>query len=98
MKNIVIDGQKMRTKAAAHAELKRVFKFPPHYGANLDALWDMLTELSEPVTAKFIHSDVMVESIGPDGLSILQTVIEAAIKNPNFKLEVDWAEDEDDDE
>jgi hypothetical protein len=50
------------------------------------------------VTAKFIHSDVMVESIGPDGLSILQTVIEAAIKNPNFKLEVDWAEDEDDDE
>jgi ribonuclease inhibitor len=98
VKQIIIDGQKMRPTPAAHAELKRAFKFPPHYGANLDALWDMLTEISEPVTATFIHSDVMVESIGPDGLSLLQTIIEAAIKNPNFKLVVDWEEDEDDEE
>ena len=95
MKKIIIDGQKMRTKAAAHAELKRAFSFPPHYGANLDALWDSLTELSGPVEATFIHSEDMVEAMGPDGLSILQTVIEAAIKNPGLKLDIDWEEDED---
>lgn len=96
MKHITIDGTKMLTKPAAHAELKRLFNFPPHYGANLDALWDALTELSTPVSATFIHSDAMVEAIGPDGLSILQTIIEAAIKNPALKLEIDWGEEEDD--
>ena len=98
MKQITLDGAKMRTKPAAHAELKRALKFPPHYGANLDALWDMLTEISEPVTVTFVNSDLMVESIGPDGLSILQTIIEAAIKNPNFKLVVDWGDEEEEDE
>lgn len=95
MKHITIDGTKMLTKPAAHAELKRAFSFPPHYGANLDALWDMLTELTGPVTATFVHSESMVEALGPDGLSILRTIIEAAIKNPGFKLEIAWEEEED---
>lgn len=96
MKNIAIDGQKMLTREAAHAELKRAFRFPEHYGKNLDALWDFLTEICEPTTLTFTHNEDMVEALEPYGIKLLQTLIEASIKNPNFKLEIDWEDDESD--
>ena len=96
MKNIAIDGQKMLTREAAHAELKRALRFPEHYGKNLDALWDFLTEISEPTTLTFTHNEDMVEALAPYGIKLLQTLIEASIKNPNFKLVIDWEDDESD--
>lgn len=96
MKNITLDGQKMLTREAAHAELKRAFHFPEHYGKNLDALWDFLTEISEPTTLTFTHNEDMVEALAPYGLKLLQTLIEASIKNPNFKLIIDWGDEESD--
>ena len=35
-------------KEALHALIKEAFNFPDYYGANLDALYDMLTTLEEP--------------------------------------------------
>ena len=96
MKQIKLDGLKMLTRDNAHAELARAFNFPAHYGKNLDALWDFLTELSEPVSLVFEHSEDMVEALEPYGLKLLQTLIEASIKNPNFKLQVIWEPDDDD--
>ena len=93
MKQIHLDGQRMLTRDNAHAELARAFGFPAHYGKNLDALWDFLTELGSPVTATFEHSEDMVEALEPYGLKLLQTLIEASIKNPNFKLQVIWSPD-----
>jgi len=40
----LLDGRSMTTRAAAHDELARVLGFPAHYGRNLDALYDFLTE------------------------------------------------------
>lgn len=96
MKNASIDGLKMLTRADAFKELKRALAIPERCGSNLDALWDYLTELSEPVSLSFAHSEDMVEALEPYGLKLLQTLIEAAIKNPNFKLNIEWEEDSDD--
>lgn len=43
---VVIDCKKLRSERAMHDELHRRFDFAPHYGRNLDALWDMLSEFS----------------------------------------------------
>ena len=98
MKQILLDGQRMLTRDNAHAELARAFKFPAHYGKNLDALYDFLTEIGEPTEATFEHSEDMVEALAPYGLKLLQTLIEASIKNPNFKLKIAWEKDEDGEE
>lgn len=93
--NAHIDGQKMLTRENAFKELKRALSLPARCGTNLDALWDYLTSLGTPVTLTFSHSEDMVEALEPYGLKLLQTLIEAAIKNPNFKLSIDWEEEED---
>ena len=91
MKQITLEGQRMLTRENAHAELARAFKFPAHYGKNLDALYDFLTEIDTPECV-FQHSEDMVEALEPYGLKLLQTLIEASIKNPNFKLKIAWSE------
>jgi RNAse (barnase) inhibitor barstar len=48
MKRCVLDGG---DAAAAYRRLAAAFEFPPHFGANPDALWDALGDYAgEPVT------------------------------------------------
>ena len=42
---IVLNAAYLGTKEEAHDYLKRTFDFPDHYGNNLDALADCLSEL-----------------------------------------------------
>ena len=93
MKQIKLDGQRMLTRDKAHAELARAYGFPAHYGKNLDALYDALTDLND-VECVFEHSEDMVEALAPYGLKLLQTLIESSISNPAFKLKIAWEEDE----
>lgn len=41
----ILDAERMKTKMEAHEYLAEVFGFPEHYGKNLDALHDCLSEL-----------------------------------------------------
>ena len=47
MKAAVIDFGKFENAKEVHAYLKEVISFPDYYGANLDALPDCLTDMSE---------------------------------------------------
>lgn len=44
MKIAYLNGAEIQTPAQLHAALARQLDFPPHYGRNLDALYDLLTE------------------------------------------------------
>ena len=44
---IILDGARMDSRAALHAELKDKLSLPDYYGGNLDALNDCLGELRE---------------------------------------------------
>lgn len=67
MRIMVIDGDFMVTKSLMYAHLSRVFSFPAHFGNNLDALWDVLNECSEPTTVEFTHVEHVVEHLGTYG-------------------------------
>jgi ribonuclease inhibitor len=41
---IVLDGRRLRSAAEVYKALAPVLDFPPHFGANPDALWDVLSE------------------------------------------------------
>lgn len=47
MKRVNLDFSKCQDRSDVHAYLKTQFGFPEHYGNNLDALFDMLGDLTE---------------------------------------------------
>lgn len=49
MKTVYIDTKKIKGIQEMHDILQEKLKFPDYYGGNLDALYDMLTSLQEPV-------------------------------------------------
>lgn len=49
MKKIIINGSEIQSMESLHAILRKNLDFYEYYGANLDALYDALTELSEEV-------------------------------------------------
>ena len=49
----ILDGKKMVSKEETHKYLKETFDFPEHYGNNLDALFDMLGDISEDTMILF---------------------------------------------
>ena len=78
----LIDGTCMTSRAAAHDELVRALELPEYYGRNLDALWDLATTLK--AEAVLLHADAMLNAMGAYGERLLQTLTEAADKNPDF--------------
>ena len=48
MKKVTIDLRNIETPRAMHVYMAYVMNFPSYYGRNLDALYDMLTEIGEP--------------------------------------------------
>ncbi len=47
MRAVLIELNGEKTRRELHKELQAKLEFPEYYGANLDALHDMLTEITE---------------------------------------------------
>lgn len=91
MKKIVLDFQVPKTPEQAQRYLALELDLPDYYGENLDALYDMLTEITEdtcigifrtradPVMARYLHKVKRVfrdaESANPH-LGVLFDVLE----------------------
>ncbi len=80
-----IDCTQMVHRKALHTHLKEVFQFPDHYGRNLDALFDCLTELGQPTRIKFSNLDGLIP-LGNYGEELISTFRDAALENPNLEL------------
>ncbi len=72
---IILDKAKLCAPASAHAHLMEKMAFPDYYGRNLDALYDMLTDLCEETEIVILSEE---EGIGSDYLTRLISVIEEA--------------------
>lgn len=58
MTRVILDFATIRDEAALHDALAKGLRLPPHYGRNLDALWDCLTrDVKGPVTIELRHAD-----------------------------------------
>ena len=61
---VELDCRKMTDKQAAHAYLKQELSFPEYYGNNLDALYDVLTELGEQTELVLKNWHALTEQLG----------------------------------
>lgn len=85
----VLDGRAMTDRAAAHAHIKAVLELPEHYGRNLDALYDMLTERAQPTKVILKNADCMKTRLGQYAAALIDTLIQAAAKNPALEVKIE---------
>ncbi|NLM05656.1 MAG: barstar family protein [Tissierellia bacterium] len=82
--NKQIDFEKIESKEGFHKAVAEILEFPKYYGKNLDALYDLLTEMDFSV----IHLKNLdsLSKLGEYGASILTTFKDAAKYNPNLHI------------
>lgn len=69
--NIILDGRLMTDQQRAHQHIKEQFAFPDYYGNNLDALWDLLTEVRKDLTITLIHHAELIDYLDGYGQTLL---------------------------
>ena len=81
-----IDCRELTSRAAAHDCFARVFALPAFYGRNLDALYDVLTELP-PCTLLLEHTGCLYDTLGPYAEKLLGVFRDAARDNENIQFQ-----------
>ena len=94
MNIVVLDGRKMTDKETAHLYLQKKLNLPEHYGKNLDALYDCLTENGKPVQIIVSYVAEMQDNLRRYADNILNTLEAAAEKNPAVSVIVEEIVDE----
>lgn len=80
-----IDFSQVKGRAALHRAVADALRFPDWYGANLDALWDLLSTLGEPVALTLTGCAALDDY----GVRALAVFLEAARENPRLRLTVE---------
>lgn len=88
MKTITLDLTQMKSIRQLHLYLRSVLDLPDYYGENLDALYDCLTEICEPVILKMPQAVAERTELGWYGERLLLVLKDAAEENPNLKVEL----------
>ncbi len=82
MARITIDLAEAKDKEGLHFLLKEKLGFPDYYGNNLDALWDLLNEITEETELCFASFGVLEESMPQYADKFRITLEQAAEENP----------------
>lgn len=86
MRKITLNIEKMRSLPMLHKYLHTALALPEYYGANLDALYDCLTEMSES-TELVVPKKVADEAyLGWYGQQFLQMLEDAAAANEALQI------------
>lgn len=78
MKTVVLTGSEVIDMRDIHKVFVEALDLPEHYGNNLDALYDCLSEQEEPVTVELCETDQMDINLGIHFDSLLRMLMDAA--------------------
>jgi ribonuclease inhibitor len=88
MRKIHIAAEQFTTEEEVHDFFQEQFNLPDYYGRNLDALYDVLSEVTEK-TQIIISSGVADEAnLGEYGERLLTVLEEVAQDNNDIKLKI----------
>ncbi len=86
MRKIILDIDKMYSIPALHKYLHRALNLPTYYGANLDALYDCLTEMVEPTELVVPQSIKNEDKLGWYGEQFITCLQDAAEANSSLTI------------
>lgn len=78
---IYLTGKKMQLLENAHGHLREKLHFPEHYGENLDAFFDCLTEITQPTILIISQWDIVFPPLR-------QVLLRAEQENENIQIQI----------
>ena len=88
MKSVWLNGRKMTSIQRTHRYLKHKLRLPAYYGGNLDALWDILSTISEPMQITLLFRDRLEMNLDSYSDDLIQVFQDAAKTNSNLVFRV----------
>lgn len=79
MKEIILNVSKFKNESDIHRYLKEQLNFPEYYGNNLDALYDVLTDINDKITFR-LKTEKSSELLQP----IIAVLYDAEAENSNL--------------
>ena len=89
MKEITIDCRGFVPRSDLHKAFADALSFPDHYGNNLDALHDCLTDISEETRLDLLNWADAEKNLGSYARSTKRAILEAAIENKKLAVTFD---------
>ena len=86
MKEITINCCTFLSRSDLHRVLADALAFPDHYGNNVDALHDCLTEISEEIRIYLLNWNDAEEKLGRYACSARLVILDAARETTNFAV------------
>lgn len=86
MKDITIDCRGFVPRSDLHKAFADALAFPDHYGSNLDALHDCLTDISEDTRICLAGWDAAEKALGSYARSAKRAILDAATENKNLAV------------
>ena len=83
---VIIDGKNIKDKLSLHAYLKEQCNFPDYYGNNLDALYDVLTDRTEPLEIVLENAEELKEILCGYGEAFIEALQDAAAENGKITI------------
>ena len=86
MKIILLDGAVINDFSDIHNKFKSQLNFPDYYGENLDALYDMLTDISEKIIIISVNSKLFEEKFAKKWSAFLRLMKDIEEEKENFSF------------
>lgn len=86
MKEITIDCRGFIPRSDLHRAFAGALAFPDHYGNNLDALHDCLTDISEETRIRLLNWADAEASLGNYARAAKCAILDAATENRNLEV------------
>lgn len=83
---LILDGEAISSKEMLHDVIAASLQLPEWYGRNLDALYDCLTDIAQPVDVILLHPDALQETLGSYATSLLRMLRDAAGENGSITI------------
>ena len=83
---LIFEGSRMIDRVTVHNHLAERLQLPSYYGRNLDALYDVLTEIGDDTEIVLENPAAVAEQLGKYGEALLSTMQEAAESNPHLTI------------
>ncbi len=92
MRYITLDFEGIADREGLHWLLLSEMHLPEYYGANLDALWDCLMEISQATTLELLHVGRLKDTLGSYADKFLIALDQASASNPRLFIRREEAE------
>ena len=95
-RKIMLDGNRLLDRESMAMYMKEVFQLPGHFGKNLDALHDVLSEVTEDTEIDLTRENTDRICQGKYAFKVLMVLGRAAEENPHIRIKFAEEEPEED--